>query len=272
MIKPFITIVFLLAFGVVSAQNKSFVYQLKYKPNPAKDSAVQEKYILDIKDGKSLFRTVREKKSDSTFYSGRQFSFLSTSLKDYNSVAKDLKARETKKYISNFQKVFSIKVDNDLEWNIEGETKEILGMKAQRATTIYGSRKWIAYFTTAIPLHEGPYVVAGLPGLIIEIYDTQNDFHFSLIQIKTSDGELYEKGNVLPITWSQYEKLALDYYADPTRDLNGKNSGSGIMITKWTDEKGNEITPNFKEMNLREQKALKENNNPIELDHKEAYK
>lgn len=44
------------------------------------------------------------------------------------------------------------------------------------------------------------------------------------------------------------------------------------MITKWTDEKGNEITPNFKEMNLREQKALKENNNPIELDYKEAYK
>ncbi len=272
MFKQFIILISVFAFTYLFSQNKSFVYELKYKPNPSKDSIANEKYILDINEGKSVFRTLRDKKTDSTFHTGRNHNFMSTSLKDYNAVSKDLKLKETKKFIHNFQKVFSIKIDEELNWKIENETKDILGMKAQKATTTYGGRNWIAYFTNEIPLQEGPYVFSGLPGLITEIYDTQNDYVFSLIQIKNSDGNLYEKVKALPVSWKQYEKLALDFFTDPTREISGKNSGSSVMITKWVDEKGNEFTPNFKEMNEREQKIIRENNNPIELNHKINYR
>lgn len=271
MFKQFIISITVFAFSFVFSQNKSFVYELKFKPNLTKDSTASEKFALDINDGKSMFRTLKDKEADSTFHATKRLSFMTTSFKDFKSVSKDLKTKETKKFINNFQKLFTVKIDEDLVWNIEKETKESLGMKAQKATTSYGGRKWTAWFTNEIPLQEGPYVFYGLPGLITEINDTQNEYHFSLVQIKNSDGKLYEKEKALPVSWKQYEKLALAYYSDPTREINGKNAG-GAVVMKWVDEKGNELIPNFKEMNEREQKIIRENNNPIELNHKVNYK
>ena len=271
MFKKNLVLLALVAFSFVFSQNKSFVYELKFKPNPNKDSVATGKFVLDINEGKSMFRTLKDKEADSTFHATKRFSFMTTSFKDFKSVSKNLNTKETKKLISNFQKLFTIKIDDELVWTIEKETKETLGMKAQKATTTYGGRTWIAWFTNEIPLQEGPYVFHGLPGLITEINDHQNDYIFTLVQIKNSDGKLYEKEKALPISWKQYEKLALDYYSDPTREINGKNAG-GAVVMKWTDEQGNELIPNFKEMNEREQKEIRENNNSIELNHKIVYK
>ena len=55
------------------------------------------------------------------------------------------------------------------------------------------------------------------------------------------------------------------------REINGKNTGGSMQIIKWQDENGREFTPNFKEMNEREQKKIHENNNPVELNHKIIY-
>ncbi len=271
MLKQYLSLFLLFAFSFVFAQNKSFVYEMKFKSDPNKDSISKGKYVLDINDGKSIFRTVRDKQTDSTFHATKRFSFMTTSFKDFNSVSKDLTAKETKKFINNFQKLFTIKIEEVLAWKIENDTKETLGMKSQKAVTTYGGRNWVAWFTNEIPLQEGPYVFQGLPGLITEIYDTKNEYTFTLVQIKNSDGKLYEKEKALPISWKQYEKLALDYYSDPTREINGKNAGSTVMITKWQDENGNEFTPNFKEWNEREKKEIRENNNPVELNHKIDY-
>lgn len=271
MIKQFTSIILVFTFSFVFSQNKNFVYELQFKPNPGQDSIATETFVLDINDEKSMFRTLKEKEADSTFHATKRFSFVTTSFKDFKSVSKNLNKKETKKFITNFQKLFTIKIDEELVWIIEKETKKTLGMKAQKATTTYGGRNWVAWFTNDIPLQEGPYVFHGLPGLITEIKDHQNDYIFSLVQIKNSDGKLYEKEKALPISWKQYEKLALDYYSDPTREINGKNS-EGTVVMKWVDEQGNDLIPNFKEMNEREQKEIRENNNPIELNHKIAYK
>ncbi len=271
MVKHFINVIALFAFSIIFSQNKSFVYEMKFKPNSTKDSIAKDKFVLDINEGQSIFRTLKDKQADSTFHSTKRFSFMTTSFKDFKSVSKDLKTRETKKFITNFQKLFTVKIDEKLVWNMEQESKETFGMKVQKATTTYGGRNWVAWFTNEIPLLDGPYVFHGLPGLIIEIADTQNDYVFSLVQIKNSNGKLYAKEKALPISWKQYEKLALDYYADPTREINGKNSGSSAVMIKWQDESGNEFTPNFKEWNEREQKEIRENNNPVELNHKINY-
>lgn len=270
--KKILNVLFLFLFSLLFSQSKSFVYELKFKPNPAKDSIAKETFILDVIDGKSMFRTVKDKKADSTAYVTKRFSFMTTSFKDIRSVSKDLEEKEIKKFINNFQKLFSIKVEEDLKWKIESETKVTSSMKTQKATTNYGGRNWTAWFTNEIPLQEGPYIFHGLPGLITDVYDDENNYFFSLIQIRNSDGQIYEKEKAIPITWKQYEKLAKDYYTDPTREINGKNTGSGMPLLKWVDEQGNELVPNFKEMNEREQLEIRENNNPIELDHLINYK
>ena len=268
--KKVLILSFLINFCFLFSQSKSFIYQLKFKPNSTKDSIAKEIFILDVKEGRSVFRTLKEKTADSTSQVSNRISFFTTSFKDFKSVSKDLKTKKIKKFITNFQKLFTIKIEDELIWEIANETKEIAGMKTQKATTNYGGRNWIAWFTNEIPLQEVPYIFHGLPGLITEISDVQNNFSFSLVQIRNSDGKLYEKENSLAISWKQYQKLAKDYYADPTREINGKNSGSPVLM-KWVDEQGNEVNPNFKEMNEKEQKEIRLNNNPIELNHIIAY-
>lgn len=271
MLKKILFFVVIFTFGFVFAQNKSFIYELEFRPSLTKDSIAKERFVLDVLNGKSIFRTIEEKKSDSTFHTTRRFSFTTTSFKDFLSVKKDLKSGNTHKFIHNFKNLFTIKIEEELNWKIEEETREILQMKTQKAKVIYGGRNWTAWFTSEIPISDGPYVFQSLPGLILEIYDDNNDYHFSLVQIKNSDGKLYDKAKALPISWKQYEKLALDYFSDPTREINGKNTGGSMQIIKWQDENGREFTPNFKEMNEREQKKIHENNNPVELNHKIIY-
>ncbi|MGA9213624.1 hypothetical protein [Kaistella sp.] len=126
MIKQSISIILVFAFSFVFSQNKSFVYELKFKPNPGKDSIATEKFVLDINAGKSMFRTLKDKEADSTFHAMKRFSFTTTSFKDFKSVYKNLNMKETKKFITNFQKLFTLKIDKELVWTIEKETKETL--------------------------------------------------------------------------------------------------------------------------------------------------
>lgn len=47
----------------------------------------------------------------------------------------------------------------------------------------YG-RRWIAYFSKEYPQSLGPYKFSGLPGLIFELYDTRDDYHFTLTKVE----------------------------------------------------------------------------------------
>lgn len=264
--------IFLVISNALFSQNKSFVYDLHYKKIASVDSLTKEKFVLDINDNKSMFRKISDKTGDSISHSTKRFSFMTTSFKDYNAVSKDFKSGMIQKYIINFQKVFTISIEEDLLWKIDDETKVFAELKCQKATTNYGGRNWVAWFSNEIPLQEGPYVFHGLPGLIIEIHDEKLDYRFSLVQIRNANGKLYEKEKGVKISWAQYEKLANDYYADPTREINSKNSGNADRMIRWQDENGNEFIPNFKEMNEREQKEIRTHNNPIELNHKIIYK
>lgn len=67
MVKQFISFFTILIVSVLYSQDKSFVYELKFKPSAEKDSLVKQRFILDINDGKSMFRTFDEKASDSAY-------------------------------------------------------------------------------------------------------------------------------------------------------------------------------------------------------------
>lgn len=63
-------------------------------------------------------------------------------------------------------------------WEIEDETKTILGYECNKAIADYRGRRWIAWFTPEIPVQEGPWKLCGLPGLILEAYDENRDYTF----------------------------------------------------------------------------------------------
>lgn len=81
-------------------------------------------------------------------------------------------------------------------WVLYSETKIINGVKCQMAATNKYGRRWIAYFSIEHQIPIGPYKFTGLPGLIFEIYDTKDDYHFTLIKLEkyTDDFEFNMKG------------------------------------------------------------------------------
>lgn len=80
-----------------------------------------------------------------------------------------------------------------MEWELINEKKQIAGFSCQKSQTFAFGRKFIAWFTTEIPISDGPYKFRGLPGLIIEVYDDQRHFVFSLIRHDKNDNEVVIK-------------------------------------------------------------------------------
>lgn len=72
-----------------------------------------------------------------------------------------------------------------IKWEITNETKFINEYLCSKATCDFRGRSYVAWFTEDIPIRFGPYKFNGLPGLIIEIYDITNRFHWVVSEIKT---------------------------------------------------------------------------------------
>jgi GLPGLI family protein len=71
-----------------------------------------------------------------------------------------------------------------INWQIHNEKKRVLDYDCQRATAEFRGRKWEAWFAPDIPISDGPYKFTGLPGLILEIHDTQNYYHYECVGVK----------------------------------------------------------------------------------------
>lgn len=57
---------------------------------------------------------------------------------------------------------------SDMKWTIiEDSLKNILGYECFMAKTDYHGRKWTVWFSPEIPIHDGPWKLHGLPGMIL---------------------------------------------------------------------------------------------------------
>ncbi|EHG22741.1 hypothetical protein HMPREF9332_01239 [Alloprevotella rava F0323] len=77
----------------------------------------------------------------------------------------------------------------DFKWKILSKSKVIMGYNCQCATTTFRGRDYEAWFTADIPLSCGPWKFHGLPGLILEVADVKNEFHFTVNGISQIKGK-----------------------------------------------------------------------------------
>ena len=70
------------------------------------------------------------------------------------------------------------------KWKLLSDKKTIAGYSCQKAMTSFRGRTYEAWFAPQIPLKEGPYKIAGLPGLILKIADTQKHYSYTCIGIQ----------------------------------------------------------------------------------------
>lgn len=146
---------------------------------------------------------------------------------------------------------------DDLNWEILPEIKEVAGFVAQRAKASFSGRDYTAWFTTEIPISEGPYKFRGLPGLILEISDNDDYYTFKLNGFKELNDEIlieFEPEDYLEVSREKFLEIKQEYAENPFI----KMENSGITMG---------FQPGQKEKLLREHREeLKKENNPIELE------
>ena len=86
-----------------------------------------------------------------------------------------------------FKSSYWVKDQIVFDWIMTNETKESDGYVMQKATTTFRGRDYVAWFTKEIPIPMGPYKFYGLPGLIMEIYDTDNIYHCTITKIENKE-------------------------------------------------------------------------------------
>jgi GLPGLI family protein len=189
------------------------------------------------------FSEMRSKISETKFkyyinkkLADREINFQEEIVKDYYEYSEDL---------------------SSIEWNILPETKDISGFAVQKAKTSYAGRHYTAWFTTEIPISDGPYKFNGLPGLIVRIADEKKFYVFELTGFKVLKDPVFDtqaNEEYLETDKSSFLEIKEEYNANPI----GAMEQTGISF---------QFEPGQKEKLEKERRArLKKQNNPIELE------
>jgi GLPGLI family protein len=108
-------------------------------------------------------------------------------------------------------KFYKVEQPMQMRWILSVSKDTIIsGYTCQKATTSFAGRFYSAWYTTKIPIGDGPYKFNGLPGLIVKISDSKNQHCFSLLLVKKLNytrSITISKSEHVSITAEEYVKI-----------------------------------------------------------------
>jgi len=257
----------------VNSQVHRFYYELTYRPN--KDSATTEKemMVLDVAKDESVFVSYKQLAYDSIYIAGvkkaREMGqdFISpptSSAANLSFRINKLKAgKQIFKDFVGVSEYYNYEEKPDLKWNITSTKEKIGNYNTQKATTDFGGRTWNAWFTTEIPIQDGPYKFSGLPGLIVKLEDTNGHYSWLLVGNKKLNQDITANQlNYLEFQMGKSVKLSKDGFQKRLNEYE-KNPMSQMM--QMFDEKNAELMNALKQQEIRLKKKIAYYNNPIEI-------
>jgi GLPGLI family protein len=129
----------------------------------------------------------------------------------------------------------------NLGWEIEPVKKVINGINCQKATTNYGGREYIAWFSDKIPISSGPYKFNGLPGLILSIEDSESKFKFELTDLIlhkiNRPLNLYEKEQATKSSKLEIRQVYIALFKNPAFTVKSAIESSGAWASDNIYEK-----------------------------------
>ena len=263
--KKLIIAMLFLCLGNLQAQ-KSYSYKATYRLEYQEDSTdtnsiKSETGVLYLDKNHSRYSSLGKAVKDSL---ENMTNPETLRMDEYNQMT-DFKYSIYKDYQDNelilTEKVFQyeLKYKQDLkqiDWEIQPENKEILGFSVQKATGTFAGRNYIAWFASELPFSDGPYKFSGLPGLILEIFDLQGHYDFSLTgfqELEKPVEKLLNLDNYKAVSQKELDQFRDDYDRDPI----GTMQKAGIKFG-WSEED-----------EAKQKKVLtkkyKKRNNPIEI-------
>ncbi|PZR23539.1 MAG: hypothetical protein DI539_02740 [Flavobacterium psychrophilum] len=132
----------------------------------------------------------------------------------------------------------------DIQWQITDETKTVAGLTCIKAVGDFRGRQWIAWFAPEIPLAFGPWKLQGLPGIILEAYDSTEKYAIKAYKVEYKKSEfagvdftkLVAVDNNKPISYQQFVQdndEGLDNLFANT-DHQKEADAAGIKVTNIT--------------------------------------
>ena len=135
-------------------------------------------------------------------------------------------------YSNEFEQNLEYDEHNNFDWKlVNSETKKNLNYTLKKATINKYGKDFIAWYCPEIPINDGPYKFYGLPGLIFEIYDTNNNHHFTLNSIQKSSVDtnlLFRKQKFIVVTKDKYLSFRDQFKKDPFQKMKSLISSTGI--------------------------------------------
>lgn len=237
--------------------NKKVVYEITYlRDSTDLKSEHKEMAELLLNDSISLFRTLSKAEQDVDFYTPSMFptptvvGFAEINSFNYQIV----------KYGNGYVKTYDEYTGSDLKnldqlnyyveqfdsenWIIQEDTLTIHGINCQLASLNFAGRIWNAWFSTSIPIFDGPYKFCNLPGLIISISDASKSWNFNLVELKdVHQTESINRKKGLKITQIEKQKLfnqRKKYQIDLiNRELSSQNMDNKLRIELENKAKAN---------------------------------
>lgn len=120
----------------------------------------------------------------------------------------------------------------DVEWLITDEKKNIGDVEVTKATGRLHGRDWTVWFAESLPYFEGPWELAGLPGLILEATYSEGIHHFELTKIQSVDTPILLKGRSYKL---RDRSKILQMRSDEAAALNKEHRIGNIPYPSFSD-------------------------------------
>lgn len=229
-----ILLIAILLNGILFSQSYKIIYEYQWKTSPNAKDYNSELTALITGDADSYFESFAKFRYDSlktamVNQGYRSFPAPREEWKFQPLIIKNVKNQTITSENEFFDKVYLTKYKCKPVWKILQEKSTIFGYNAQKAETTFGGRHWIAWFTSEIPINDGPYKFYGLPGLILNIKDTEDNFIFSIKALSKEKNTIDQRNTYtaqVNFTPKQWEVFWEKYKSEPSMifaNLNAPN-------------------------------------------------
>lgn len=226
----------------LSAQDNKGIMEINYETKIISDSLNRDK--VNIYSTNLLFNNTQSiycSKEAKAYYKGSPTQTITTTAgpipkypKTVESIYKNNDVITASLPVGKYAFTFE---EPKLKWEMLNETKDIKGFKCRLAKTITDTgQTFYAWFTSDIPIPEGPLRFKGLSGLILEVYNKNKTIEIYATDIKKSE-DIIE-----PLKYyNEVKAKAKDKFLEARKNFH-KNPAMYNGNIKVLDENGNDRT------------------------------
>jgi len=182
--------------SVFCFSQEKFSQKISYDLNVqvSENNNIKEEMVLLLNQNESVYTSQNKIKNDSV----RNYYLKNNDVQGYQAYKLNNDSKNLINYFiwkNNNEYIYQIKSGlktvqytsslPQLNWQlITNSSEEILGYNVQKAETVYEGKKYYAWFSTEIPINNGPFIFNGLPGLILKIKNEDSSYVITAKGIK----------------------------------------------------------------------------------------